>query len=62
MRWIVRRPAGIPRGLSSFGALPVRVTTTIGIKNFGQAVFPCAQYDAQGVLLIRKTIRPSIGG
>jgi hypothetical protein len=41
--------------------LPIRVTTVSGFGREG-ATFHYAQYDAQGVLLARKTLTTAVAG
>jgi len=40
--------------------LPVRVSTGSGLGRLGSATFHVAQYDARGVLLVRKKVVAAI--
>lgn len=59
-RWIVVDQPGFREAYPVAGRLPVRVGTAVGLRNGRSARFRYAQYDARGVLLERRTLRPII--
>lgn len=61
-RWIVIDQPGYREVYPVAGGLPVRVSTVSGLGRAGAAVFHTAQYDRQGVLLVRRKVVAAIAG
>jgi hypothetical protein len=59
-KWIVVDQPGYREVYPVAGALPVRVSTTAGLEGLGGAAFHTAQYDAHGVLLVRRKVVAAI--
>lgn len=58
--WIVIDQPGYREVYPTAGGLPVRVSTVSGLEHRGGAVFRTAQYDAAGVLLVRRKVVAAI--
>jgi hypothetical protein len=59
-RWIVVDQPGYREVYPVTGGLPVRVSTISGLRRAGDAIFHTAQYDAAGVLLVRRKVVAAI--
>lgn len=55
-RWVVVDQPGYREVYAVAGNLPVRIATVSGIGQRGVTTFRVAQYDAKGVLLVRKEV------
>jgi hypothetical protein len=58
-KWIVLDQPGYREVYPVAGPLPIRVSTRRGLDR-GRTVFRTAQYDAHGVLLVRRKVVASI--
>jgi hypothetical protein len=59
-KWIVVDQPGYREVYPVAAHLPVRVSTVSGLERRGGAVFRTAQYDAAGVLLVKRKVVASI--
>lgn len=59
-KWIVVEQPGYREVYPVAGDLPVRVSTIAGLEGVGGTVFHTAQYDAHGVLLVRRSVVAAI--
>jgi hypothetical protein len=59
-KWIVVDQPGYREVYPVAAGLPVRVSTLAGLQQTGGALFRTAQYDAAGVLLVRRRVVAAI--